>query len=365
MLASVVLIEIAASFQVDTYVIGYCLALVSLGSILAIPLTGHLLEKISQKRMTLAALLLVTAGAGSLATSSSWPLFAAANFLFGCSNGMLLSIANHIIVHLYEAQARSVRLNLLNFAYSAGAVSAPFLGSFLVQRQWPWQGIYLLALLLPLAALFFTYNAPFYRLYRLKKSTSFPAAAPETYWNLRVYLAGIALFFYVVSETAFINWSVVYFRQHNGFNLADASRLLGVFLASMAAGRFLSGFIVRYIRLDWFILASSALSVAFFTGILIRNDYTLLLPLTALTGFCYSGLYASILSYGTLQLSRPSSQALTFFVVMTSLGGMVGQFLAGFIKQTLDVTFCLFFSLLMMAVVFLLILTARSGKAHE
>lgn len=55
-------------------------------------------------------------------------------------------------------------------------------------------------------------------------------------------------------------------------------------------------------------------------------------------GFAYSGLFATTMAYGTMQLSHPSPRLTTFFLVIGAVGGVLSFLLSSWLKQNFGVT---------------------------
>lgn len=346
-LFGVTLIDIGSTLKVEAYVIGYILALLPIGSTLAMPLSGWLLARSSLKSLLLSALFLMFFSLMLMITYPLAGLFAVFMTLLGISNGMLIAIANYMIVHLYNNQERPARLNLLNFCYSFGAVTAPLISGSLAQF-FSWQIFFTFALFLILMAACWALTAKF-AIVR-DSLIQHPPAVHEP-WGKAVYLIGAALFFYVLSEYIVVNWSAAYFRQSLGQSPEEASFILFFFFILMAIGRFCSGFIVRILQVEKYLLACSTTAVIAFTLLLSTRSYLIMTLAAAIMGFSYAGIYASLLSYGTQQISRPSSNLITFLITIASTGGITGLFLSGVVTQFSGVLPCLVISMAAMALV--------------
>jgi len=355
-LFGVTLIDICTTYQVDPYIIGYILALLPIGSTAAMPMSGWLLDRKALKPVLMAALFIMFSSISIMIAYHQIALFAGCMLILGVSNGMIISIANYIIVHLYNNQERPARLNLLNFCYSFGAVTAPLMsGSF--AHLFPWQFFFTFALLLLLVVAGFSLTTKFNV---VRESLAQHPPAVEEAWAKSVYIIGTALFFYVLSEYIVVNWAAAYFRQNLSMTTESASLILFFFFILMAIGRFFSGIIVQYLKVERYLLLCSTLAVLSFIGLLTAHAYLTMLLTAAVMGFSYAGIYASLLSYGTQQLSRPSSKLITFLITTGSTGGITGLFLSGLVTQFSGVLPCLIISMTAMSLVTFAVLWVRS-----
>lgn len=79
-------------------------------------------------------------------------------------------------------------------------------------------------------------------------------------------------------------------------------------------------------------------------------------------GLGYSGIYASIVSYGTSQLKTVSSRLMTFFVTIGASGGILSFVLASLCKQYFNVKMSLLVSAVLMGLVTVAIGLTVIGK---
>lgn len=332
MLGGVNLLEIANTFAVDTYWIGYMITLMSLGSAISIFCTGIFVERVSSKMMLLLAAILMAASYIAITTAHSLAILGAAMFLCGTGAGIFLFIANHMIVNAYTGHKRTLHLNLINFSYSAGAVITPALAGQLLLRQVPWESIYHYSMIVVGVVFCLAWGIANNKAARQKKEVQVQEA-----WNLNVYLIASVFVFYALAEFIFSNWIVVYLREVIKADVAAAGLTLSIFWLFIMLGRFAAGFVVSRIKIEWFLLCSALLAFLAYEGILLAGDITSIMILTALTGLCFSGQYASFVSYGTMQVTVPSAKLINFYLTVSSIGGIISYLLAGVFKQYLGV----------------------------
>ena len=242
-LAGVVTKEVAATFAVDTYVIGYIFSLFTIGYSLAILGNGFVLERINIKTELLAAI-----GATALAIlgatlTKSVAVFGASIFLYGLALGILLSVAYFLIVNMYDETKRAAKVSLLNFFFSVGSIVAPIAAGMVLQAGIRWQMIYEVQLAFLLLAAIGTSVLSFD-----VKPRAVPEESGNDRWGAGVYITALALFCYVLSEMIFGYWVVVYMMERLALEVALASSTLSVFWVFMGTGRLLSGLFIARIR---------------------------------------------------------------------------------------------------------------------
>lgn len=357
-LAGVVTKEVAATFAVDTYVIGYIFSLFTIGYSLAILGNGFVLERINIKTELLAAIGATAIAIIGATLSRSVAVFAVSIFLYGLALGIQLSVAYFLIVNMYDETSRAAKVSLLNFFFSLGAIVAPTAAGIILQNgiQWQWiyQGQLVPLLVAALGVCFLKFDV---------KPRATAQDSSDDRWGAEVYLTGFALFCYVLSEMIFGYWVVVYMMDRLALEVALASSTLSVFWVFMGAGRLLSGLFIARVSLLRFIRVCSLVACAAFVGLLRTDNAGWAIGLVALMGLGYSGLYAAILSYGTLQAPRPSSKLTTFFLTVGSVGGIIAFLLSSYMKQHFDVVTTMALAALLMGMVTVLTAVAKIRRS--
>lgn len=357
-LAGVVTKDIAGAFGVDTAVIGLRFTLFSVGYSLAVLGNGFILDRINVRKETLAASCLAIA---AVAGAACWPGLAAFSFfifVYGVGMGTLLSVSYYFIMNLYDDEARASRVSLLNFYFSLGSIIAPILAGLALGRGIGWQSIYLGSLVLPLGVVALALVK-----FDLRPRKAASTADADDAWNAKVYLMGLTLLSYVMSEMILTYWMVLYMLDVLELSVELASASLSIFWVFMATGRFLSGLFINKFSLRLFIIACSVVAFTTLVALLLTRSAYIAMALIALIGLGYSGLYATILSYGTLQVPRPSSRLTTFFLTISGASGMMSFVVSSYIKASFGVTVVLAVSAGLMAAVTLL--TAFAGVAGK
>lgn len=348
-MAGVVTKAIAATFTVDTYVVGYTFTLFTAGYSLAIVGNAFLLDRVDIRRELLAAAGLAALGAAGATLAADLRLMAAALLLYGLGLGVMCSIAYFLMVSLHAETVRAAKLNILNFFFSIGSIVAPFLAGLALQAGARWQWLYQATLLLTLAVILWTLRLSFgVRQHR--------PAAPEAavVWGAAVYAVGGTLLAYVVAEMVFTYWIAVYLMEKLAVDVVLAGLSLSLFWGTMAAGRLTAGSFIAQAGIRRYVLASAGLAFAAFACLLaVRNVY-LALFLVAVVGLGCSGLYATILSYGTTLVPAPSSRLTSFFLGISAGGGILAFLLSSWLKQGFGVFGALVFSAGLMGAVIIL-----------
>lgn len=357
LLPGVLVMEIAKSFDVDTHVIGYLYSLFVMGNVLAVQINGRILERLNIQKELLAAVGIILIGVLGITTCKWLPLFALFIFLCGIGGGLFNSIGNYLIVNLYEAKERSSKLNLLHFTFSVGAIISPLYSGSLVTAGVPWQYIYRYTLVLLILLAVFVCLTPI----QVKKRIGAENRAGKEFWAPAVYAIAFGLFCYMIAEQSFVFWGNTFFIESLSFGTAQASSLVSLFWLCMAIGRGSSGVIIKYVPVERYIVICSCLGFFSFIGLLASNAFGIIVAFVAFMGLSFSGLYASILSYGTLQLKFPSAKLVSMYITFGCLGGVLSTPFSSFLKAHLGLRPSLMISAVFMALVFLSVTSVRLG----
>jgi len=332
-LAGVTTKQIAATFAVDTAMVGYVFTLFSVGYSAAILSNGFLLERVDVGRETALAGATAAVAVAAAVFMPTLTTFAAAIFVYGFGLGVLYSVGYFIVVNLYDETARAVKVNMLNFFFGTGAVVAPILAGQAMQRGVAWQGVFLAAL--PLAALAAAGALAVRFPFRPVRATA--ANVDRSHWGAAVYVIGLALLCYVVSEMVFTYWLVTYLIDRLAAEVAAAGLGLSLFWAAMAAGRLAAGPLIGRLGVGRYIGVSTLVAFTAFVGLLTARTPPVALGCAAVMGAGYAGLFPTVLALGTQQVARPSPRLTTFFLAIGAGGGIVAMLLSSWLKQLFDV----------------------------
>ncbi|MDR7867845.1 MAG: MFS transporter [Sporomusaceae bacterium] len=359
-LAGVTTKQIAATFAVDTGLVGYVFTLFSVGYSAAIFGNGFLLDRVDTGRET--ALAAAAAGLAALAATllPSLAAFAAAIFAYGVFLGVLCSVGYFVIVNLYDEAVRAAKLNVLNFFFSVGSVAAPVLAGLALQRGASWQAVFQATAPLAFAAAAWALSARF-----TLRPPAPRLAGPDgdrSRWGWPVYVIGAALICYVISEMAFTYWLVTYMMDRLAADVATAGLALSLFWVTMGSGRLAAGPLIVRLGVGRYIGGFSLLAAGAFAALLTADTPAAALWLTAAMGAGYSGLYPTILSLGTELVPGPSPRLTTFFLSVGAGGGIMALLLSSWLKQVAGVGAVMTFAASLLAAMALLVWTAGRGR---
>ena len=355
-LGSVMIMEIGEKYSVDISSISYIYALGIVGGGIAAVFSGFLLESLGKRKLIFMGIIIAFAAGAAITVSHYLMILAVGMFLFGVSSWFLVAVGNYVIISYYQGEQRSSQLNLLNFFFSIGALAAPLMAGFMLARNIPWELVFLAPFALLVILSILAYSPAFV-------TTEFPSSIPRKKcqqntaekWNMDIYLIGAGLGFYCMLELSYTSWIIVHLRENLAVDIVAASLVLTAFYICQAIGRLISGFIVKYVALNIYIIACACIGLITTLFMIFSKNYMIVLYLTILMGLGIASLYPSILSYGTLQVKNPSSHLTTFFLSSGVIGSIVVMLLTSFLKQHFGVLACIASGVFAAAMVMLLI----------
>ena len=324
------LLEIAGTFKVEPYVIGYLATFMSVGSTAAVFFTGFFARRLQVNQVLIVALVLLIFCYVGIALGGSLFTFGLAMLGCGIGTGVFLFIANYVIITFYQNESRTAHLNFINFSYSAGAVVTPIAAGVLLKHDVSWEQLYLLTAAYILFLLLLALPTKRLATDNGKRRTS---SEPKENWNVNVYIIGFVFVCYALAEVIFSNWIVVYLREFLAVDIVQAGGILSLFWAFMTLGRLSAGLITRYIRVDYYIIGSATLAFfSYLTVLLLKNTYLIMIA-ASFMGLFFSGLYASLVSYGTMQSKQASSKLVNFYISISSVGSILCFLLSSAVNQ--------------------------------
>ncbi len=265
--------------------VGVALLGMSVGSLIAMPQTGHLAARYGTRRVTVVAgISMMLALTLPFLAPSLWVLFAAL-MLLGASNGVMDVAMNAQGVAVERWVARPV-MSSFHAAYSLGNLAGAALGSVLLGWHWPslihalliTLGMGLLVALAGLRLLPRSADEP----EQAPLSADLPAASSP---QLLIWLLGLLCFLGMLGEGSLGDWSGLYSKDVLGVSGAALGAAYTAFTLAMTAGRALGdGWRSRYGDQRVVTLGAMVSGVGLLLGLLTLNPYL------AVLGFLAFGL---------------------------------------------------------------------------
>jgi fucose permease len=200
---------------------------------------GGISRRLGNHRTVVLGLLIITAGVLGVAVSY-WPLPLAFVAMYGLGLGLALPATNLLVAELSPA-SRASALNLLNFSWTLGAVTAPPLFVYLGQRLHVSLS-HLLASFAGVVAcsavLVFLCPSPSAAAEEMSQETEAPGSSIEIW-----LLTGVLLFLYVGVENGIPGWTGMFGLRHRMLTSTSIAYALALYWGSLLLGRLAASFL--------------------------------------------------------------------------------------------------------------------------
>ncbi len=334
-LIGISIVEIAYDFKLEQSTVGYIFAFFNLGVTVFIYFNGYILKKIKINKCVIAALIMSLISVAGIILIKNTVMMRIFMFFYGGGIGILMSSANYIIVKLYGEKSGE-KLNTANLFFSAGAVISPFLAGEILKLGLNWKIIYLFVILtqaILIGVMFITKSDGFAVEKYDEKNKDKIRNKTINIKNLFLLFSGGALFSYVVSEMIFSFWITAYLVYKYKIDTGKAGVILSLFWGGMMIGRYFAEKILRKIEISKYIkILFSIATVSFFMFFIVEN-YIFLMAITIFMGIGYSGIYASVLAYGTLNSDENTISSMTFMLTAGSMGSVLSSPLSSYLRK--------------------------------
>jgi len=261
---------------------------------------------------------LIAAGSALLLVGPLW-LGIAALAASGAGLGIAIAPGNLLIAEL-NPERRAAALNRLNFFWSTGAVSCPFLVAASVKLHRVSLFLAILAGLLVLVGLGIRLlPAPF--------PESAPAPNGEKLWSLirrrlgPFVILAILFFVYVGTENSFGGWVASFAKSLGKLSPALAVITPSFFYASLMLGRWLAPFLLESLTPVRLVNAGLLLACAGAAGLLASHGLAGVILSACATGLGLSSVYPITISVLSEEFGSGAPRVAAVMFVLSNLGG--------------------------------------------
>lgn len=323
---------VKARLAIGESTLGLLILCFGLGSLLAMPVTGWLVNRYGCRRVITTALLLMCASLVCLAISPGIPGMAVNLFLFGMMLGGTDVAMNMQAVVVEKASGRAMMSGFHGFYSLGGIFGAAVMSALLWLGLSPFHSLLLLTLALLLMLAYYAKDF-------LPKPTDSASTADkprEPFFVLprgNVLLIGSLCFITFLAEGAVLDWSALFLTSLRQVDTVYAGLGFACFSVAMTLGRFTGDKIVNRL---------GGTHILFWGGLLTAGGFLLVILIpqsaAAFIGFTLIGLGASnivpvLFTAAGNQQSMPIGLAISAVVSMGYAGLLAGPALMGFIAE--------------------------------
>jgi len=266
---------------------------------------------------TIRAGLLVIAGGVALVNTPVLPLSLAAFWFYGIGIGFC---SPTITAAVGEAapHKRAALMNLLNFVWTVGAISAP--GLLSVALAHPSVGVagalvILAASLVPAAFAFprIAATAP-----QQEKHPPLPAGAVKL-----IVVTGVLIFLYVGIENGVSGWLPTFSMRMHGFDTRHSAYLQAVFWTALLSGRLGAPLVLRVLNEKRLLILSITVALMGTIGLLFSQAASALFGSVVLVGLGFAPIFPTAIAVLSNSLAGQSGTKLGWMFAAAGLGGAV------------------------------------------
>jgi MFS transporter, FHS family, glucose/mannose:H+ symporter len=336
-----------------------------IASTVAVAISGVLVSRFGFRFAITTGLFLITVGLALLMAGPKW-LAVICIAAYGAGNGVAVPAANLMVAEL-NPDRRSATLNWLNFCWSAGAVSCPFLIAAAAKFHHVTVFLEIVAGMSLAIGVFFTLKKTGEPV-RVETAKGQAASLIRSRLSLFLILAAL-FFFYVGTENGFGFWVASFAKSLGSLSPTVALMTPSFFYAALTVGRLLAPFLLRRVPdvklVQWGLL----LACAGIAGMIFSHGLATVLASACAAGLGLSAVYPITISILSKDFGTASSRIGSVMFVLSNIGGglfpwMVGVTSNGFgtLKAGLWVPL---FSCVLMLVLYFQDLDQRSDLAQR
>jgi fucose permease len=294
---------------------------------------GWLNERVGLRNMVVAGVALLTAGILGVTVSPSLSTVLICAFLAGAGQGTLDISTNVLVAAVFEERAVVSAVNLLHFAFGAGAVISPVLVSVASVAWGTPMPVLWLAASLGVASTFaatrWAMDAKPGRPHEVR-----PSEVNAIYARPALWLLSLVLFLGVGVEMGVGGWTTVYASRTTALTPGEIAVLVSAYWLALTGGRLLGA--VLGVR-----MTSRALAMSSIVGTCLGSAMLVLgsgneawtIAGTALAGLSIGPIFPTTVVMGTEMFRAAPSRAVSVIISVSSLGGMVLPPLQGLLLE--------------------------------
>ena len=308
--------------------------------LVALP-AGYFINKYGYKKGIILGLLAYAFG-GFLfypaVISQDFHFFLLALFVIGCGLAILETVANPYVSVLGPPEEAIKRLNLSQSFNGLGVILGPLVGALILFKENGDKDVDLNAIQTPYIVIGIIVLLIAIVFSRIKLPEITPTTADQTQGNFPLYqqkhftYGVIAQFFYVGAQAGvwgfFINFST---ESNLGMSNRDAAFYLSGAMILFTAGRFISTFILKYIKSHQLLAVYAFIAMMLILVVILNLGMASIYALMLIC-FCMSIMFPTIFGLGIKELGNSTKKAGSF-MIMSIVGGAIIPPLMGFIAD--------------------------------
>ena len=360
----IVIGPVATAFNKDPGFIGLMFSLMNIGLFLPIMISGILMRKFDLGKQLITGSFISVLTCIALFIMPSITLFGIGVFLIGATAGLMMSIGSYLVVRINDdPKKRSANLIFTDFFFALSGMTLSLVLGFLFKHGASWLAMYGIMGILSLLMILLCAGQKFPNVPQPEKRITHNVAKEP--WGIAVFFLCIALFAFVFTELVFTLWMPSWLHEHFSMETDRAAIYITTYWMVKAIGLFLNQFTVRFVKLRTFLLIS--VIVGNQPGVVTTtNSPTLVLFAVGLFGFCNSGMFSGLMSYGSLQVKNSPPTLTSALLTTSSVGTLIFASFSSFIYNEYGLFWALNIATISYALlVLMVVLASLKSKAEK
>ncbi|WP_431296205.1 MFS transporter TsgA [Rahnella sp. PAMC 25559] len=361
----IVIGPVATAFNKDPGFIGQMFSLMNIGLFLPIMVSGILMRKFDLGKQLMTGSLVSVLVCIALFVMPSITLFGVGVFLIGATAGLMMSIGSYLVVRINDdPKKRSANLIFTDFFFALSGMTLSLVLGFLFKHGASWLAMYGIMGVLSLLMILLCAGQKFPTVARPVKTEKNSSVAQEP-WGIAVFFLCIALFAFVFTELVFTLWMPSWLHEHFAMETDRAAIYITTYWMVKAIGLFLNQFTVRFVKLRTFLLVSVVVGMVSLSVLTTSNSASLVLFAVGLFGFCNSGLFSGLMSYGSLQVKNSPPTLTSALLTTSSVGTLIFASFSSFIYNQYGLFWALNIATISYALLVLMVIFASLKSKAE
>ena len=245
------------------------------------------------------------------------PLSLAAFAIYGIGIGFCTPTITAAVGEV-APENRAAILNVLNFVWTVGAISAPGLLSIVVTHEKIGIAGALIILAVSLVPAAFAFPKVAATAPQKQEHPPLPAGAIKL-----IVATGVLIFLYVGIENGVSGWLPTFSMRSHGFDTQHSAYLQATFWTALLAGRLGAPIILQLLSEKRLLIASMLAALAGTVGVLYNRNADLLFASVALTGLGLAPIFPTAIAVLSNSLAGQSGTKLGWMFAAAGLGGAV------------------------------------------
>lgn len=291
-----------------------------IGMLITSLIGGYLIIRIGKKAFMLAGSAFLITGLLGCMIARSYIFLYTLNLITGFGYG-IYEVGINVLCADSSKENKGSDMNFVHFFYGVGAIIAPLIAFVFTEYLDNWRYCFGAALIGPIivSILLLRNRIEEHRGIPVRNRVLGKGSNPFT--SPYIWIAGIAMFFYVGVEVSTGGWITVFWNTNLPNSSIPASFTATVFWLSLTIGRLISGKIADCIGLPTYLLAASTgtLLLAIMWSVLPSGEWTILI--IAMLGLLLSGQFPTTMAIATSHFPEKSGIAAGFISVAAGLSG--------------------------------------------